>query len=231
MINESALEPLFDPWDEPSLYRYKPEGGDPEIRAGRRRSNCLLVPYIRQQVGNWRRSGYIGASDTTRTLLNHWFNTEHPNGFRYHFGQREAAETIIWLYEVQRYRLPSEMYSSLLPDDHGSLQALSNLPPDSDAWANYCCKLATGGGKTKVMSLLVAWSYFHSLLEVESELPRHFLLIAPNLIVFDRLCSDFENKKIFTEDPVIPGEWAGMFNLQVVLKTNRAAVHLTVRCI
>jgi hypothetical protein len=52
--------------------------------------------------------------------------------------------------------------------------------------------MATGAGKTKVLSLLVAWSYFHKLYEPESALARNFLMIAPNIIVLDRLRADFD---------------------------------------
>ena len=49
---------------------------------------------------------YKGVTDTTRTLLNYWFHTDHrlPNGrpFAYHYSQREAIETLIYLYEVAR---------------------------------------------------------------------------------------------------------------------------------
>ena len=34
---------------------------------------------------------------------------------------------------------------------------------DAD-WTRYVLKLATGAGKTKVMSLLMTWSYFHQAL-------------------------------------------------------------------
>ena len=64
--------------------------------------------------------------------------------------------------------------------------------------------MATGAGKTKVMSLAIAWSYFHKLYEPESELARNFLVIAPNIIVLDRLHRDFRSLRIFFEDPVLP---------------------------
>ena len=56
-----------------------------------------------------------------------------------------------------------------------------------ETWTRYVLKLATGAGKTKVMSLLIAWAYFHKLYEPDSELSTNFLLIAPNIIVLDRL--------------------------------------------
>ncbi len=67
-----------------------------------------LVPQLRRKVKEWRDSGYVGATDTSRSLLNWWFNTPHllPQAdgtmaeFQYYFAQREALETIIYLYDV-----------------------------------------------------------------------------------------------------------------------------------
>ena len=59
-------------------------------------------------------------------------------------------------------------------------------------WPRYVVKMATGAGKTKVLSLLIAWSFFHRTYEQTSDLSRNFLLIAPNIIVLDRLRADFD---------------------------------------
>ena len=32
--------------------------------------------------------GYPGVCDATKSLLNFWFNTDHPDGFEYYFAQR-----------------------------------------------------------------------------------------------------------------------------------------------
>ena len=74
----------------------------------------------------------------------------------------------------------------------------------AEDWPRYVLKMATGAGKTKVLSLLIAWSYFHRLYEADSALARNFLLIAPNIIVLDRLRTDFDGLKIFFNDPVLP---------------------------
>ncbi|MDZ7749410.1 MAG: DEAD/DEAH box helicase family protein [Halofilum sp. (in: g-proteobacteria)] len=73
-----------------------------------------------------------------------------------------------------------------------------------ETWRRFVAKMATGTGKTKLMSLALAWSFFHKLYEPESELSRNFLVIAPNIIVLDRLYKDFQGLRIFSEDPVIP---------------------------
>ena len=68
------------------------------------------------------------------------------------------------------------------------------------------------------MSLAIVWSYFHALRESDSPLARHFVVIAPNLTVFERLKEDFGNGRIFDSDPLIPVAWKGDFNLTVVLQ-------------
>ena len=64
--------------------------------------------------------------------------------------------------------------------------------------------MATGAGKTKVMGLALVWSYFHKLYETDSALSKNFLIIAPNIIVLNRLRKDFDGLKMFFEEPFIP---------------------------
>ncbi|BCW99823.1 MAG: type III restriction endonuclease subunit R [Armatimonadota bacterium] len=239
--NASALEPLFKPWEEPTSHRQpNPEPGQPAIIApGRRPSMVPLVRAIRAEVDTWRRGGYAGASETSRTLLHHWFDNEHlvkneagdliP--FRYHWAQREAIETFIYLYEVRRIRNVAELLFEFGDEQLADLAL--GIPPEEDRWARYCAKIATGAGKTKIMSLAIVWSYFHSLYEPNSDLARHFVVIAPNLTVYERLKDDFENCAIFYADPVIPEEWQSDLQLQVVLQdepggaTTTGALYLT----
>ena len=164
-----------------------------------------LVAQIRKEVFAWRNSGYDGASSTTRALLSHWFETEHYletadgtlSPFRYYFAQREAVETAIWLYEVRQAR---DKFDLMRFDASGAVSA-KMFPED---WPRYVLKLATGAGKTKILSLLIAWSFFHRTYEAGSTLSRNFLLISPNIIVLDRLRADFDGLKIFFNDPVLP---------------------------
>jgi type III restriction enzyme len=164
-----------------------------------------LVAKIRQEVESWRAGGYPGASATSRTLLRWWFDTEHLtenadgslSPFRYYFAQREAVETVIWLHEVRRVR---DKFDLLRFDASGSVSH-GMFPED---WPRYVLKLATGAGKTKVISLLIAWCFFHKLYEPDSTLARNFLLVAPNIIVLDRLRADFDGLRIFFNDPILP---------------------------
>jgi type III restriction enzyme len=180
-----------------------------------------LVQKIRVQVHDWRERGYEGVSETSKALLQHWFNNRHQtqtiNGlqeFQYYFAQREAVETAIWLFERQRATSAVDLIQ------YSSLDELSPAMFEEN-WPRYVFKLATGAGKTKVLSLLVAWSYFHKLYEEESPLSKNFLMVAPNIIVLDRLRDDFDGLKIFYNDPVLPDNgwsgrnWRNDFNLRL----------------
>jgi len=164
-----------------------------------------LVAELRKQVKVWRDKNYEGASDTSRALLNWWFKEEHiiydqqgiSSNFRYYFAQREAIETVIWLYEVAKVK---DKYDLIRYNSTGVLSA----GMFTEDWLRFVIKMATGAGKTKVMSLVVAWAYFHKKYEQDSKLAKNFLLITPNVIVFERIKNDFEGLKIFFSDPVLP---------------------------
>lgn len=169
-----------------------------------RTKTAPCVPGIREAVGYWRRAGYKGTTKTSRMLLNHWFHTDHrlPNGkpFKYNGAQREAMETLVYIYEVssiRRHKDLLEKYSSIT-DNLRLLQY--------DEFARYCIKMATGSGKTKVMSLAIAWHYFNAVVEGRKEFAKTFLILAPNVIVFERLRTDFGGQNIFRADPIIPRE-------------------------
>ena len=164
-----------------------------------------LVAQLRRKVQAFRDSGYAGASDTSKSLLNWWFVEPHllPKAdgstveFQYFFAQREALETIIYLYDVA---VAKDKFDLMRFDSSGAVSAQMF----DESWRRYVIKMATGSGKTKVMSLALAWSFFHKLYEPASELSRNFLLIAPNIIVLDRIYRDFQGLRIFFDDPVIP---------------------------
>ena len=158
-----------------------------------------LVLKIREEVYEWRKNNYEGSTATTKTLLNWWFIKDHDN-FKYYFSQREAVETIIYLHEIANIRNKDQLFENY------------NSSPDvtqqhfTENWLRLVTKMATGSGKTKVMSLLLLWIYFNRIYENNNELSSNFLIIAPNIIVLDRLKVDFDNLNIFRKDPCIPDD-------------------------
>jgi type III restriction enzyme len=164
-----------------------------------------LVPQLRKRVQDWRDSGYVGATETSRSLLTWWFKTPHllPRSdgtmreFQYYFAQREALETIIYLYDVVGVE---DKFDLMRFDSTGAV----STGMFDETWRRFVVKMATGSGKTKVLSLVLVWSFFHKLYEPDSELARNFLVIAPNIIVLDRIYKDFQGLRVFFDDPALP---------------------------
>jgi type III restriction enzyme len=182
-----------------------------------RGTTAPAVPLIREAVASWKTQGYRGITDTTRTLLTWWFPPDgHRVGragqvFRYHFFQREAIETLIYLYEVEEVRRQKTLLETFVrrPD----IQLLQY-----DDFARYCLKMATGSGKTKVIALAVAWQYLNAVAEGRPDFARSFLVLAPNVIVYERLRVDFAGGRIFKADPVIPPALKLYWDLEVYLR-------------
>lgn len=174
--------------------RWKPKGSEQQYII------APLVQKIREKVTLWRENDYAGASKTSVSLMHFWFDNPHLNNFRFYFSQRESIESIIYLYDVakalDKYALISKF------DSTGELTA----DMFSEHWTRYLVKMATGAGKTKVEALVIVWSYFHKLYEKDSSLSKNFLVITPNIIVFNRLLKDFEELKMFFDEPFLPDD-------------------------
>jgi type III restriction enzyme len=216
------------------------------VQDGRRPSRLLLVPKIREQVDAWRAQGYPGASDVARRLFEYWFEEDHQVAgfgvpFRYYFCQREAIETLVWLVEIAGERDTQELIQAyaevyrrdLLTDNivfqttmdgrrqirryvpELDAEGVQDLPPEN--LRRFAFKLATGSGKTWVMAMAVVWSHFHKRRVPGSDLSTNFLIVAPNVIVYQRLEKDFANNRIFRELPLVPPEWRP-FEPKVILR-------------
>jgi type III restriction enzyme len=137
--------------------------------------------------------------------------------FQYFFSQREAVETIVYLIDVVGVK---DKFDLIRFDRSGAV----STGMFDETWRRFVVKMATGAGKTKVLSLALAWSYFHKLYEPESEMARNFLVIAPNIIVLDRIYKDFKGLDVFYQDPVIPDngydgrDWRDDFQLTLHLQ-------------
>ena len=225
LLKLKAIEPLYASWEEPNAHRIRAEGKDgvAQVEKGRRHSSIVISQNLRGAVHEWRDLSYYDLSETTSQLLEHWFGRSHRKEsedgdyeFRYYYCQREAIETLIYLKEVRNINSLSQLIAEFGGPD--SETAALGVIDDEDAWNRNAFKMATGTGKTKVMSLAIVWSYFHALRESDSDMAKHFVVIAPNLTVFERLKDDFGNGKVFDEDPLIPVEWKGDWNLSTVLQ-------------
>jgi len=182
----------------------------------RRPSKAYLVNELRKAVFTWREDDYPNTTDTTRRLLRFWFNEDHivdGEPFWFWFCQREAIETLIYVYEVMKKRNFIDMARDF---GAGSIQGYD---PSYDQYSLYAFKMATGSGKTFVMALAIVWSYFNHKRENKDDYTSKFLVIAGEKnVIYDRLCRDFKDGKIFRELPIVPPEWMEDFDLKVILK-------------
>lgn len=237
-------------WEIPVSHLEKDGKGGYTVVNSRRPSKTLLANNIRKEVDAWRTANYKtpkGISQTSLTLLNHWFGQDHivdGEAFHYRFAQREAMETTIYLYEVKGVRdnallaekyMDAQAYSkdlfynkSEVFETAKSKRILTRVVPETGLLSNqdlppegltrYCGKAATGSGKTNVMAFLAVWSYFHKKFEDNSELSQTILVIAPNVIVYERLKTDFENGNIFYHFPFVPDEWKYDWNMSFIMR-------------
>jgi type III restriction enzyme len=114
---------------------------------------------------------YPGASGITKRLLKHWRDPEQREGKRFFFCQLEAIETLMWLAEAPE----SERVGIKVPGDGGEFTRL-------------CSKMATGSGKTILMSMLIAWQVLNKVTYPQDKrFSKNILLIAPGLTVRNRL--------------------------------------------
>ena len=179
-----------------------------------RTTTAPCVPRVREAVKAWALKGYPGATATSERLLRFWFHQSHrPGGrkFEYHWAQRESVETLVYLFEVAKVRS-----QAALLEQFAEQQNLKLL--QTDDFTRYCVKMATGSGKTKVMSLAVAWQYLNAVQGEGAEYAKTFLIIAPNVIVFERLRADFEGGYVFRTDPVIPAEFRPYWDVQFYMR-------------
>ncbi|MFN0175504.1 MAG: DEAD/DEAH box helicase family protein [Saprospiraceae bacterium] len=181
------------------------------------------VPAIRIAVDAWRESGYKGVTDTTHELLNFWFRTDHimPNGrqFRFHRAQREAIETLIFLYEIAKVRTRKGLL-----ENYAQHSRELRMPPYDD-FTRYCVKMATGSGKTLVMAMTVVWQFANAVREDATQYAKTFLMLAPNVIVFERLKTDFESGHVFRSAPLIPRHFQWWWDMNYYMRGDAEANH------
>ena len=129
-----------------------------------------LVNQIRRRVEVWCEAGYPGVTGITKTLLEHWKDSEQRE-YPFFFCQIEAIETLIWLLEGA----DAEKTGIDIPGDGGEFQRL-------------CSKLATGTGKTVVMAMLIAWQVINRVTYPQNgRFSKNVFIVAPNLTVRERL--------------------------------------------
>ncbi|MEM0156661.1 MAG: DEAD/DEAH box helicase family protein [Thermoplasmataceae archaeon] len=160
-----------------------------------------LAKKISEEVNTlWKSGDFMQkVSPVTQELLNFW----NPEGifaeereFNFHEGQWQAILNTIYIHEILKLKSVGEIYMSIYPDLVQQMDLL-DLKRDKYEHPKYCIKMATGTGKTWVLDALLIWQYLNSRHEESEsgEYSRNFLLVAPGIIVYERLLDAFLGKR------------------------------------
>jgi type III restriction enzyme len=155
-----------------------------------------LAQNIRERVDAWRNAGFPGVTKVTKDLLDYWtLRALGDNELRpFFFCQLEAVETLIWLTEA-----PAAEKVGI------------DIPTDGGDFVRWCTKMATGTGKTVVMSMLITWNILNKLkFKQDTRFSKNVLIVAPNLTVKSRLqVLDPNNpENFFDQFNIVPPHYA-----------------------
>jgi type III restriction enzyme len=171
------------------------------------------VNRIRALVKKWRDVGWPDVTPVTRGLLDHWHAEDR---FRpLFFCQVEALETMIFITEVAKQTKYGEDWIETYLKDRAA-EAGTDL-------FRVACKMATGSGKTVVMSMLVAWQVLNNRrYPRDNRFTDAFLVVAPGITIRDRLRvllpSDPGN--YYKELDIVPAEHRGDLGSARIVVTN-----------
>jgi len=138
------------------------------------------------------------VTPVTAELLRFWFQQEYCElrELNFHTGQRAAILHIIYAHEVLGTTRLRDLYETVAPEAMLEGGVLGEVTRDRHDYPKYAAKMATGTGKTWVLNALLVWQYLNKLANPQD--PRfssNFLLVAPGLIVYDRLLDSFQGKE------------------------------------
>lgn len=138
------------------------------------------------------------VTPVTAELLRFWFQQDYCElrELNFHAGQRAAILHIIYAHEVLGTTRLRDLFESVAPEAVLEGGVLGEVTRDRHDHPKYAAKMATGTGKTWVLNALLVWQYLNKLANPQD--PRfssNFLLVAPGLIVYDRLLDSFQGKE------------------------------------
>lgn len=137
------------------------------------------------------------VTPTTAGLLKYWFQHDfcEIRGFNFHAGQKQAILNTIYAHEVLGASSLKALYEAVAPEDLLTGGRLGEISQPKHNHPKYCLKMATGTGKTWVLQALMVWQLLNKAENPrDTRFTRHFLIVAPGLIVYDRLLDAFCGK-------------------------------------
>lgn len=163
------------------------------------RASLQLAYDITVKANEAWESGLFAESvtETTKNLLKYWFDPGYTElrQINFHEGQKQAILNTVYLHEVLKHDNIFQTYQLISPDvllDKSG--GISELQHTKYSHPKYCIKMATGTGKTFVLQALLIWQYLNAKHE-QGNYSKNFLVVAPGLIVYERLLDAFLGKE------------------------------------
>lgn len=139
------------------------------------------------------------TTSVTSQLLRYWFQDDYCSlrETNFHSGQRDAILAVIYAHEVLGLESLLDAYQQLAPDALLLGDVFSEVGDSQNRHPKYAAKMATGTGKTWVLNALLIWQYLNSISAPDDRrFSRNFLVVAPGLIVYERLLDSFQGKNV-----------------------------------
>jgi len=160
-----------------------------------------IYKRIAEATDQLERSGeglFVTETTTvTSELLRFWFYSGYSElrQANFHEGQRDAILATIYAHEVLKSTTLADLYSQVAPEQILDKDILKEVSDPRNQHPKYAAKMATGTGKTWVLNALLIWQYLNAIADPDdSRYSRNFLIVAPGLIVYERLLDSFQGK-------------------------------------
>ncbi len=156
---------------------------------------CIGLEHGEADILEW-------VTPETAALLRWWFMDDNRAGraVNFHAGQRQAILNAIVAHEVLGSTGLMDLYQQVCPEMLVEGGMMGELAQAKHAHPKYCLKMATGTGKTWVLQALLVWQVLNrNAAQAEGRddprFTRRFLIVAPGLIVYERLLDAFLGKE------------------------------------
>ena len=153
------------------------------------------------------------VTPVTADLLRWWFSDDMVTsrlGLSFHVGQKQAILNAIVAHELLGSTSLLDLYKQVAPDPLLLGNRLGEVAQSKNAHPKYCFKMATGTGKTWVLQALMIWQLLNKTAMLaegidDPRFTRHFMVVAPGLIVYERLLDAFCGKLVTAADGSVSG--------------------------
>lgn len=148
----------------------------------------------------WEAGTFLAkVTKPTEDLLRFW---DPKGGFaelrraNFHEGQWQAILNTVYVHEILKVKNVRDLYMSVDPELLKDID-VTNLKQRKYDYPKYCVKMATGTGKTWVLSALLLWQFLNAKHNSISDgrFSKNFLLVAPGIIVYERLLDAYLGKR------------------------------------